>query len=64
MEKRMYPIRQGLSTALAHIEDARVMYPDAPLVSALDALQDAVSQLTDLVQELTENRHPPTRYVR
>lgn len=61
----MYPVRQALSTALAQIEDARSMYPDGPVVLALDSLQDAVSQLCDLVQEIGEERHPPRRsYVR
>lgn len=61
----MYPVRQALSTALAQIEDARSMYPDGPVVLALDSLQDAVSQLSDLVQELAEERQPPRRpYVR
>ncbi|MDQ1130410.1 hypothetical protein [Microbacterium sp. SORGH_AS_0888] len=61
----MYPVRQALSSALAQIEDARGMYPDGPVVLALDALQDAVSQLCDLVQDLEEERRPPRNgYVR
>ncbi len=60
----MYPIRQGLSTALAHIDDARQMYPDGPVVLALDALQDTVSRLADLVQEQVELHAMPRRRAR
>ncbi|WP_460772615.1 hypothetical protein [Microbacterium sp. GXF7504] len=64
MDKRLYPIRHDLSAALAHIEDAREMYPDGPVVCALDALQDAVSRLTDLVQEQLDPPRPSARRVR
>lgn len=63
MDQQYYAIRRELSLALAAVGEARAMYPDAPLVTAVDALQDVVSRLTDIVETLEKDTRGRLRYV-
>ncbi len=64
MDARIYPIRRELSLVFGIVEETKRTQDTAMLVTAIDAMQDALSRTLDLVEELEDEAHYPGRYVR
>ncbi|KAA9132381.1 hypothetical protein [Microbacterium caowuchunii] len=64
MDARIYTIRRELSLVFGIVEETKRTPDQALMITALDAMQDALSRTLDLVEELEDEAHHPGRYVR